>query len=248
MERRSIGTELHVLLSPAFERRGFMAAFTERTGGVSGDLYSSLNLGLETGDDPALVARNRERLRAKLEIPAPVTARQVHGSDVLGVDGKTGHVGDGDALTTSTSGVAMAVMVADCVPLALASEAQGALAVVHLGWRGVAAGLVQKALSTFSEPAVVVAAIGPAIGPCHYEVGEDVAEAVNSGVDGLAVADRSGPLPRLDLGATIEALLRNLGIVEIDRAEECTACEPERFFSHRRDGLTGRQALVAMRL
>lgn len=248
MDRAGLGNDIHVLVSSLLERRGFLAAFTERTGGASDPPYSSLNLGPETGDDLAVVERNRESVIAALETPAITNARQVHGNVLVEVNETSDRPGEADAVKTSTARLPLAVLVADCVPLVLASEPEGSLAAVHLGWRGIASGLIQIAASSFHDPRSLVGAIGPSIGPCHYEVSEDVAHAVDRGSGGLGVIPAGGERPRLDLGATVEATLRDMGVEEVDRAAECTACEPDRFFSHRRDGPTGRHALVAMRL
>jgi purine-nucleoside/S-methyl-5'-thioadenosine phosphorylase / adenosine deaminase len=253
VDRRLVSSDIHALVSPALERAGFLAVFAERTGGRSEGPFSSLNLGPDTGDDPDLILANRDRLTEALGLAELATVRQVHGAKVVEVERAPGiegleRLGDADALTTTAPSVPLAVLTADCVPLALASEDEGRLAVVHLGWRGIAAGLVQAATARFSDPLRVSAAIGPSIGPCHYEVGEEVLAAVRAGTGGIAVAERIDGSLRLDLGATVQGLLRELGVVEIDRAPDCTACEPGRFFSHRRDGATGRHALVAVRL
>ena len=116
---------------------------------------------------------------------------------------------------------------------------------VHAGWRGLAAGIVDRVLDRV-RGGTPVAAVGPAIGPCHYEVGEDVAEAVADGSPAGAVVERRRGRIFLDLPATVEAVLRRGGVADVDLAGECTACHPERFFSHRRDGVTGRQAVVAL--
>jgi YfiH family protein len=141
----------------------------------------------------------------------------------------------------------LAILAADCVPLVLASEREGVLVAVHAGWRGLAAGILARALARFEHPADVHGAIGPAIGPCHYEVSADVAAAVSAGT-GQATTSRRQDRLFLDLAGTVETALRTAGIPVIEQAGECTACAPDRFFSHRRDGATGRQALVAMRL
>jgi YfiH family protein len=249
VERRRLSGEIRALVSPTLEAHGFLAAFTERTGGSSGAPFASLNLGRETGDDPATVEENTEQLRLALGVGTPVSAHQVHGSHIATVGSagaEPGGVGDADGLTTTARSVPLAVMVADCVPLALASERDGRLAAIHVGWRGLASGIVQRALGAFAKTEDIAAAIGPSIGPCHYQVGPEVVEAVSAGTGGLGLT-RDEPL-RLDLGGTVEALLDQQGVREIDRAAECTACEPARFFSHRRDRRTGRQALVAVRL
>ena len=252
MERRRLKADLYALVSPELERMGFLAAFTERTGGVSRGPFSSLNLGSETGDHPDLVGENRRRVGGALGTREPVSARQVHGTRLHPVEGPVSDVvspvADADGLTTRAAGVPLAVMVADCVPLVLASGAEELLAAVHVGWRGLAAGIVQIAVRSFSGPASVAASIGPSVGPCHYEVGQEVVEQVLAGTEGGAVVARGGSGPRLDLASSVEAVLGGLGVRTVDRAGECTACDPVRFFSHRRDGTTGRQALVAMRL
>ena len=131
------------------------------------------------------------------------------------------------------------------MPLILGSDDR--VAVIHAGWRGIAAGIVDRAVRAFVDESPA-AAIGPAIGPCHYEVGADVVERVAAGSSGGAVSERRGGRSFLDLPATVERILRGAGVVSIERADECTACEEGRFFSHRRDGRTGRQAALAVRL
>ena len=248
MERRRFPGDIQALVSSELERRGFLAAFTERTGGASEGQYASLNLGAQTGDAPAAVVENRRRLTESLGIGELTTSRQVHGTGLVHVDGGGGDLGEADALMTSRRSVPLAIMTADCVPLALASDREGRLAAVHVGWRGLAAGLVQIVARSFEVPDEVVAAIGPAIGPCHYEVGPEVVGAVRRGTHGLISLGRIEDRTSLDLPATVEGVLRREGVAAIDRAETCTACEPLRFFSHRRDGPTGRQALVAVRV
>ncbi len=251
MERRRLKGEIHALVSPELERRGFLTAFTERTGGASREPFSSLNLGYDTGDSVPLVAQNHTKLGGALGIGELVSTRQVHGKRLERVDGPPAGPGariEADGLTTEDRGVPLAVMVADCVPLALVCEPEKTLAAVHVGWRGLAGGIVQDAVARFSDPSGVAAALGPSIGPCHYEVGQEVVDAVDAGTEGAAVSLQGRPRPRLDLAGTVEAVLRRQGVGQVDRAEECTACEPGRFYSHRRDGITGRHALVAMRL
>ena len=191
---------------------------------------------------------NRRLLAGSLGLGPFATARQVHGTAVLQVTAPDVARTDADVLFATQGGLPLAVMTADCVPVALASEREGALAAVHAGWRGLASGVVQRAMGLFGEPRDVTAVIGPAIGPCHYEVGAEVVEAVRQGVGEAIVAGSSQGRSQLDLAATVEWLLRHLGSTVVEAAGVCTACEPDRFFSHRRDALTGRQALVAVRL
>ena len=255
MERRTLTDGLHALVSEGFEERGFLAAFTERTGGVSRTPYDTLNLAVHTGDRPSDVEANRERTVSALGLERFAAAEQIHGSTVMRLGRSRASRGwdeppveGADALAVTRAGLAVAVLTADCLPIALASPREGLLVAVHAGWRGLAAGVIHAALATFDRPGGVHAAIGPAIGPCHYEVGEDVALAVAAGSEAGAVTERRDGHLFLDLPGTANRVLRAAGVRRIDRAGLCTACEEERFFSYRRDGVTGRQALVAVRL
>ncbi|HEX6208471.1 MAG TPA: peptidoglycan editing factor PgeF [Actinomycetota bacterium] len=255
MERRALTDGLNALVPEGMESHGFLAAFTERRGGVSEPPYDSLNLGLHTGDRPDVVAENRRLVVRTLGLDRWAAGEQVHGGGVVRVDERWASRGwdgppiDGaDALAVARAGLPVAVLTADCLPIALASPLEGLLVAVHAGWRGLAAGIVDAALASFDRPGEIHAAIGPAIGPCHYEVGEDVGRAVSEGSATGAVTDRRNGRLYLDLPATAVRVLRAGGVRRIDRADLCTACEEDRFFSHRRDGITGRQALVAVRL
>jgi len=247
MRREVLAGGVTALVADRLRDEGFLVAFTERTGGVSEGTFASLNLGLMSGDDRSSVEENRRRLTAAVAVDRIVTVRQVHGASVVAAASGDGNA-EGDGMVTDASGVALVVLAADCVPIALADPSTGRLAVVHAGWRGMAAGILDRAAGLFAEPDRVLAAIGPAIGADHYEVSRDVAEAVSSRVDGGAVLRRRGLRPHLDLPATAARHLGELGVTRIDEAETCTACEEARFYSHRRDGgVTGRQALVAVR-
>jgi len=255
MERRALTDGLHALVSEGLEARGFLAAFTERAGGVSGPPYDSLNLAVHTGDRRPDVQENRGRAVSALGLDRFATADQVHGSTVVRLGQTRGSRGwdepqieGADALAVTRQGLAVAVLTADCLPIALGSPGEGMLVVVHAGWRGLAAGVIDAALAVFDRPGGLHAAIGPAIGPCHYEVGEDVALAVAAGSASGAVTERRDGRLFLDLPGTANRVLRAAGVRRIDRADLCTACEEDRFFSYRRDGVTGRQALVAVRL
>lgn len=255
MDRRRLNEEGHVLVPTALGDDGFMVAFTERGGGVSRDPYATLNLSFRTGDRDQDVRANRDRVVSSLGIPPFATAAQVHGAGMArvgrgraaaGFDGSS-PLGRADALAVTRPGVPVAVLVADCLPVALASPREGLLVAVHAGWRGLAAGVLDRAVSAFERSGGVRAAVGPAIGPCHYEVGEDVALAVAAGSAAGAVSERREGRVYLDLPGTAARVLRAAGVRRIEVAEECTACHEDRFFSHRRDEITGRQALVAMR-
>ncbi len=257
LERRQFPNGVIALVSATLEAEGFLAAFTERERGASEGQFRSLNLGLRTGDDANRAAANRSRVCEALGISTFACGRQVHGANVEWV--RPERVGSGfadpssafdrtDALVTPDAGVALAILTADCFPVALVNPAHGKLAVVHAGWRGVAAGILGKAIAAFEDARFLMAVVGPGIGADHYEVGADVASAVSAGAEGDAVIGKIDGRIRLDLGATIERSLRACGIQHVESAGVCTACEEERFFSYRRDGITGRQGLIAMRL
>ncbi|HEX2088704.1 MAG TPA: peptidoglycan editing factor PgeF [Actinomycetota bacterium] len=257
LERREFSNGVLALVSATIESDGFLAVFTERERGTSTGAFHSLNLGLRNGDQPDRAAANRSRVCDALAISEFACGRQVHGANMEPVGRERAGAGftdpstafdDTDALITSDAGTALAVLTADCFPLALVDPRRGTVAVVHAGWRGVAAGIIGKAISAFEDPRAIKAALGPGIGVDHYEVGEDVASAVTAGAETDAVVRMDRGRLQLDLGATIEQSLRVRGVHEVETAGVCTACEEERFFSYRRDGVTGRQALIAMRM
>jgi YfiH family protein len=257
-ERRSLGHRAHALVSTTLERIGFLAVFTERTGGTSPKPFDSLNMSFAVDDDDGKVRANRARVVEGLDIAPFASAEEVHGANAVRVGAKRAGVGfddlgsrvpHADVLFTASARLPLAVLAADCLPMVFASPAAGLVAVVHAGWRGVAAGILPRAAALFDDAAAVRVAVGPAIGPCHYEVKEDVALAVASASEAGVVTDRRGGRLYLDLPATARAHLRALGIRKVEDTGLCTACERARFFSHRRDrGTTGRQAGIAVRL
>lgn len=238
------------------ELPGARAAFSTRLGGVSEPPFDSLNLGLLTDDDPAAVIENRLRLLAALGLgPERVAyARQVHGADLLthadsprcsfaahgaGKSHRDPPEADGHLLIESE--VAALVFVADCLPVVLAGP--GGVAVLHCGWRGLAAGIVSKGAAAVGATA---AAIGPSVGPCCYEVGPEVIDAfADLAADG-PISHRMGGISarrHLDLVEVARRLLERAGVADVEVAGLCTSCNPDLFFSHRRDsGRTGRQA------
>jgi polyphenol oxidase len=254
VERRTVDG-VTFLVPTELEERGFLVTFSERTGGASEPPFDSLNIGYATGDRPEHVRENRNRLTRAVGVPPFAAAHQVHGATVVrvgeqragaGFEGPPSPLGRADVLVVSHPGIPVAVLVADCVPVALASPDRGMLALVHAGWRGLANDVVGHAVASFDRGGMV-AAIGPSIGPCHYEVGEDVATAVAAGSAVGALTERRDGKLFLDLPGTITRVLHSAGVREIETAGVCTACHPKRFFSHRRDGVTGRQAMVAWR-
>ncbi len=257
LERRVLAHGMAALVSLRLESAGFLAAFSERDGGISEGPFQSLNLGLRSGDRVDAVSGNRRRLCEALGVPPFACGRQAHGSRLARVGRRSAGAGFDDpafafprtdALTTAERGIPLAVLAADCVPVALADPVAGRVAVVHAGWRGIAGGVIASALRAFPEPRRVLAAIGPAIGPDHYEVGDDVARAVGASTPGGAVLSGRGTRRLLDLPATAARVLRGSGVRHVEACDACTACNPDRFYSYRRDGVTGRQGLVAMRL
>jgi YfiH family protein len=211
---------------------GARAAFSARLGGVSEAPYDSLNLGLLTEDAGDAAAENRRRLAAALGF-APeqvVFARQVHGTDLVHHP-REGGVVEADGHVVREPGLAPLVFAADCLPVAL--HGPGGVAMVHAGWRGLAGGVLAAGAEAV---AATRAAIGPGIGSCCYEVGEEVLAAF-ADLEGVA----EGRM--LDLPEVARRLLSQAGVEQVASAGLCTSCEEELFFSHRRDaGRTGRQA------
>ncbi|HEV7653886.1 MAG TPA: peptidoglycan editing factor PgeF [Mycobacteriales bacterium] len=223
---------------------------TSRSGGVSTGPYASFNLGAHVGDDPAAVTANRGRLAAAAGL-APdhvIWMEQIHGATVQVVDGPRAEpVEATDGLVTATPGIAVAVLVADCVPILLADAEHGVVAAVHAGRVGAAAGVVPRAVEAFrsagGDPATGDVLLGPSVCGACYEVPADMQAAVESRLPGSAVRTRKGT-PGLDLRAGLARQLDGLGFGKVVTDPRCTAEDPE-LYSHRRDGVTGRQAAVA---
>ena len=220
---------------------------TDRRGGRSVSPYASFNLGDHVGDDPAAVAANRARVARELDVPDErlVWMSQVHGTGVAIVDGpQDGAVPDTDALVTSTPGLVLCVLVADCVPVLLADPVAGVVAAVHAGREGFRRGVVPAALSAMASLGArarhVSALLGPAVcGEC-YEVPAKMQAEVARIAPEVAVRTRAGTAG-LDLRAGVAQVLRKAGIPEVVHDPRCTVEDPH-LFSHRRDGVTGRQA------
>jgi polyphenol oxidase len=214
---------------------GAHALFTTRRGGVSQPPYETLNLGRWTDDDHAAIEENRSRVLALTGAQRFASGRQVHGATVV-VDDEADVV-DADGQITTRRDVAPLVLTADCLPVALVTD--GAVGMVHAGWRGLAAGVLEQALSKLHGP--VTAAVGPCARGCCYEVGDEVRAAL-----GLEPAGE----PRgIDLPRIARERLRAGGVETVHDCGLCTMCsDPSLFFSHRRDGpRTGRQGGVAWR-
>lgn len=256
-ERRALGGGAHALVSLDLERAGFLAAFAERTGGLSGTPFHSLNVSFSVGDDPDAVAANRRTMTQAFDIPSFAVPGLIHGTTILpvgaarageGFRGPAGVLRAADGLHTKRAGLPLAGFSADCVIAVMAAAAEGRVVLVHAGWRGMAAGILQKAAALFRNRGQVMVAIGPAIGPCHYEVGEDVVAAVAAASPAGAVTERRSGRRYLDMVATTAAILGEVGIRRVEDTGLCTACEGGRFFSFRQEGSTGRHLALAMRL
>lgn len=211
-----------------WDQPGYVVAFTTRVGGVSDGVYSSLNLTRGTGDDADKVEENRRLACEALDLPPERLAfnRQVHSPTVHRAHaGARGEPGDG--LWTDEPQLPILAMSADCLPIALVrTDGPRAIAVLHAGWRGLSEGVVAEGVSKLGD-GPKAAVVGPAIGPCCYEVGPEVSELFD---DDLTV-DR-----KLDLWTAAERALRAAGIATVERVDLCTRDHPELFFSHRRDG------------
>lgn len=261
-----------LLRSTLLERAGVVHGFNLRTGGVSQGPYASLNLGRSVGDDPEHVAENLRRFAraAGYDPLALFTTSQVHGADVRVVAGSDDRSAtrniEADVLVAPAGGIAIAVRTADCIPLLVHSPDSGAVAAIHAGWRGVVRGAVEAGVQALIQigdeaprrsagaialkdvPQRLQAAIFPHIGACCFEVGDDVAQQLASlHPVPWSVVDRSREKPHVDLAEIVRAKLVALGLRadHVERVAGCTRCQPERFFSFRRDGQrSGRHAAV----
>jgi hypothetical protein len=231
---------------------GVSVAFTSRRGGASEGAFASLNLGALTADEPDRVAENRHRAvsAAGGDPEAATMAWQVHGCDVREVTeepagGRFLEPGAepfprSDGLATGLRGRPMMLLTADCIPVAIARADGGRLAVLHAGWRGLEAGIVEAGAGSVGGE--IVGAVGPGDGPCCYEVGDDVAARLQARFGADVVRDR-----RADLWLCARRALEEAGATAVEVAGECSICNPDRYFSHRRDrGVTGRQGVVGV--
>lgn len=219
---------------------------TTRKGGVSQPPYASFNLGLHTGDAPKAVLANRAKLITCLP-NAPVWLEQVHGTDVLFLAGQTfSRPPTADAVVCRVPGQVCGIMTADCLPVLFCDLAGSIVAAAHAGWRGLAAGVLEKTLQAMqTDPANILAWLGPAIGKAAFEVGDEVRSAFLAANPEAARA--FFPLTvagkyHADLYALARQRLNAAGVSHIFGGQYCTFSEPERFFSYRRDGATGRMA------
>ncbi len=250
------------------------AVSTQRGGGTSGPLYASLNLGDHVDDAPAAVAENRRLLRAAAGLPAePVWLAQVHGTQVKNLDldpdldpaldmdldpalerdpGAAIHgsasadasATTADAAISRRAGRICAILTADCLPILLASETGDRVGAAHAGWRGLAAGVIEATVNALGAPGELLAWLGPAIGPRHFEIGPEVREALLRADPEAHAAFALNARGRFtaDLFALARRRLVRAGVERIYGGGVCTYADAARYFSHRRDGRTGRQA------
>jgi len=227
--------------------------FTTRAGGVSTGVHGSLNLGLHVSDDPARVERNRAALAvaAGVDPAGLVFAEQIHGRGVAVVDGPAGQPLRGvDGMVTANPDLALVVLAADCLPILMSDAQAGVVAAVHAGRAGLVAGVLQCALEVMAclgaTPAGTVAAIGPAACGRCYEVPEAMAAEVERLVPGSRARTSTGSAS-VDLTAGAIGILSRAGLARVTAVGGCTIEQPDRFFSYRRDGLTGRHGAVIRR-
>jgi hypothetical protein len=237
------------------------AVFT-RQGGVSRPPYASLNLGHTVGDDPAAVDTNHERVYHALGLNRfqSVTCHLAHSADILVVSAahRGRVVGQGDGMVTADQGVFLTMRFADCVPVLLHDPVRRAVGLAHAGWRGTVKNVAGAAVHTMvrelgCSPENITAVIGPAIGPCCYEVGEDVIQSLQASFHGGALEDtvnrlfsrRNGRHAHFDLWEANRQQLVAAGVGRVVMSGMCTACRTDRFFSHRAErGRTGRFGVV----
>jgi len=245
---------------PAFDRfSAFRHAVLTRQGGVSPAPWDSLNLGWTVGDDNANVEANYQRWTQALGIERShlTTTWQVHGNRIMpvGLSDRGRSVGKADGLITDTPGIPLAQRYADCTPILLYDPVRHAAGIAHAGWQGVVVRVAESAVRAMQQafgtnPADLVTAVGPAIGPCCYEVGPEVIVAISTSQrepDRLLSPSQNDGKAYLDLWEANAQQLRDAGVRHIEIAELCTACHNDIFFSHRGDkGHSGRFAAFVM--
>ena len=242
------------LIIPEWSAPKNVRAFsTVRHGGVSESPYqgddtgkNGLNFGMHVGDSPLAVKKNRAILRE--ELPAePVWLNQVHGTTVVNGENVTG-VPDADASFAEKKGIVCTIMTADCLPVLLCDRAGTVVAAAHAGWRGLAGGVLENTIAVMrgKTDSEIMAWLGPAIGPGSFEVGEDVRDAFvqKNPVMASAFVSRKDNLGKYlaDIYALAKMTLDELGVTDVSGGGFCTVTDKERFYSYRRDGVTGRMA------
>ena len=222
-----------------------VACCTTRKGGVSQDGYASLNLAEHVDDDPFRVVQNRAVLKQALNLPSePEWLNQTHSVEVAHLD--RSNVRDADAAITTQPGKVVVVMTADCLPVLLCNQTGTEVAAAHAGWRGLLNGVLEQTVETMTSDASQIHAwMGPAIGPDHFEVGPEVYRAFTEQDPATSAyfipVNKAGHY-LANLYSIARARLKKTGLVHISGGEHCTFGDAERFFSFRREKVTGRQA------
>jgi YfiH family protein len=246
------------LLTYRFESlavEGLVHAVFTRCGGVSQGPFATLNVGRTVGDEPSAIAENHNRIYAHLDLEAQqvATPSQVHGNRVVVVkaEGAPQVIPNTDGLITADPGAALLLRFADCQPILLYDPVHRVVGLVHAGWRGVAQAIARRAVERMqeafgSDPATLLVGLGPAIGPCCYEVGDKVASALSYALsDWHQVLTQDRDSWRLDLPGANAQQLSDAGVRHIEQSHLCTACQTDHFYSHRAEkGRTGRFAVV----
>jgi polyphenol oxidase len=233
--------------------RGVRAVSTQRgdaQNGANKAPYGCFNLGDHVGDDPVAVAENRRRLKAAAGLPSePAWLSQVHGVGVADLDSPAAP-GPADAAIARGSAKVCAILTADCLPIVFATGSGDTVAAAHAGWRGLAAGVIEATVRAMGvPPGSLMVWLGPAIGPKHFEVGTEVRDAFLESDPEAGEAFEPNARGRFmaDLGLLARRRLQGLGVSRIYGGGECTFTRADRYYSHRRDGITGRQATLIWR-
>lgn len=239
---------------------GVHAVCTTRLGGVSQAPFESFNLGDHVSDVPAHVAANRALLQQQLHTARPVFLQQVHGVEVVDLNAQTPDGTVADACLTTDTGVACTIMVADCLPLLFTDVKGQVVAAAHAGWRGLAQGVIERTVQAMADkagvqPKDVCVWLGPCIGPCAFEVGQEVRDAFVAHHADAQSKFQSHPTHAnkwlADLASLARQRLEALGVTRVAGNDStpawCTVTQTSRFFSYRRDGVTGRFAVCIWR-
>lgn len=236
-------------MSAGYDARRVRKVMTTRTGGFSAEPFGSFNLAQHVGDRPEDVARNRASLAERLNLPEEsfVWMEQTHSTNVQIIESlPDGPLADTDAIVTNVPGIALTVLVADCVPVLLWDETVGVIAAAHAGRQGARDGVVKKTVEAMQSlgavPMQIHGLLGPAACGAEYEVPEEMAADVEKHLPGSRTLTLN-KTPGLDIRQGVQRQLRDLGVVSVDIMTPCTITD-ERFFSYRRERLTGRHAGV----
>jgi polyphenol oxidase len=229
------------------------AVFTLRGGGVSEAPYATLNVGAHVQDAPQAVAENRRRIASRFDLPSePAWLTQVHGAQVLRLGAQLAANLEADAVVTGQAGRVCVIQVADCLPVLFAAGDGSVVGAAHVGWRGLAAGVLEATIAAMGlPPGQLRAWIGPGIGADHFEVGADVRDSLVGAAGAAAMAEVKAAFTanargrwQCDLVALARQRLVACGLTAIHGGQWCTFSVAERFFSYRRDGRTGRMAAL----